>query len=338
MKGSYDMKCYSIFLIAILLCLCPACTNDEHNTGSKVESSFSDNYIFPPDETELNLALKEAGMNWSIIENRSASSGSLFPNPVAIHTISSTSNLVVSMINMSHYLPPDEKTCSLTFSYKKQTAEDYKRFQQEEWPLIWTLAGKLFQEQETIADIGEQCMSYYNNYLKKGRGVLAWYGKQDNVYCQVRFIWHPMLEQYVIDGIYLDNPLSFNYGMTSMMANYLASKPDLKEPSKVSEINVKLAAEGEYELEIVAGYIEEIKPNYKVLDISLFGSNIPENMDLYQYGYLVDETGRIPVYIAPSPMSEGEFEEELVHMVYVVNVTEPYYLISMSVKDKNVLK
>jgi len=55
MKESYYMKYYLLFLVTLLLCLCSACTNDEHNTGNKGESSFSDNYIFPPDETEFGI-------------------------------------------------------------------------------------------------------------------------------------------------------------------------------------------------------------------------------------------------------------------------------------------
>lgn len=336
------MKYNILFFSMLLLCLCSACSKEISEFEKTVESElhFSDNYIFPPDETELALALKETGLNWEIKDKYELNSptDSNLPNPFAVHIIGDASDLVNSSINMGYYLPPDDKTCSITFSYKKQTAEDYIRFQKEEWPLFWLLAGKLFQSHEAIAELGEQCISYYNNYSGKGQGILDWCGKQGDVYCSVRFIWHPLLEQYVLDGIYLNNPLSFDSEMYNQAKGYIANNSSLKELTKVSEIDVNSGTENKLQLRLIAGHIEQIKQNDDILDTSAFGLSIPENTDLYKHGYLVDESGRLPVYIVPNSLTEAELAEERLHFVYIINAPEPYCLIDLSVKDTKILE
>ena len=333
------MKYNILFFSVLLLCLCSACSQEVSEFEKKEESElhFMDNYTFPPDETELALALNETGLNWEIKDKLNSPTDTNLPNPFAVHAISNASHLVDSSINMRYYIPPGDKTGSITFAYKKQTAEDYIRFQKEEWPLFWLLAGKLFQSPEAIAELGEQCMSYYNNYSGKGQGILDWCGKQGDVYCSVRFIWHPLLEQYVLDGVYLDNPLSFNSEMNNK-ARYIVINSLLKELTKVSEIDVNSGTENKLELKLIVGHVEQIKQNDDILDTSTFGLSIPENTDIYKYGYLVDEAGKLPVYIVPNSLTEAELAEERLRFVYIINAPEPYCLIDLSIKDTEILK
>ena len=76
----------------------------------------------------------------------------------------------------------------------------------------------------------------YCNYAKKGEGTLVWCSRQGDVHCRVGFIWHPLLEQYVLNGIYFDDPLSFTLSQKNS-ADYYFVNGYPKKLSNVFEIH-----------------------------------------------------------------------------------------------------
>ena len=198
------------------------------------------NYTFPPEDiVELQWALDKAGLNWSI-QNDDAQPANIQPDPFAIHSITSGDGLVNTSINMRYYMPPDDRTASITFAYNEQTAEDILRFEQNDWPLIWQLAGILFECPQEIRALYQQ---WDADFEKEEKGVtgdsLIWNGKEGDVHCQVVFTWHPMLEMYVPDGIHLDNPLSHEAAADSAAYKYPVSADELNDMMSVYDWNWK---------------------------------------------------------------------------------------------------
>ena len=197
-------------------------------------------YTFPPEDiVELQWALDKAGLNWSI-QNDDAQPANLQPDPFAIHSITSEDGLVNASINMRYYMPPDDRTASITFAYNEQTAEDILRFEQNDWPLIWQLAGILFECPEEIQALYQQ---WDADFEKEEEGItgdsLIWNGQEGDVHCQVVFTWHPMLEMYVPDGIHLDNPLSYEAAAASAAYKYPVSADELNDMMSLYDWNWK---------------------------------------------------------------------------------------------------
>jgi len=346
-----------LLIIMLSLCLCSACLKTASEPEASVEESIGlsekpgitpENYTFPPDEAELVWAVKEVGINWQIDDMTnllSSIESATDSSTIALYSISNASGLINSWLNMSYYLPPDDKICLISFNYMEQTPEDYSRFQQQDWPLFWQLAGKLFPAPQAIAALGEQCMAYFNSYPESGlqtqssRGSLRWCGRQDNIHCSVDFTYNPLFERYVLSDIILESPLSFNANKHDMAASLIEyAAENLKKPCKVAEINLDATGEAAKGFNMVIGQLEQLMANDDILDISKLSLTLPQNTDLYLKALLVDETGSMPVYLAPTSLSQAELAEERLHFVHIIDALEPYCVIDLSVSNADLLK
>lgn len=349
------MKYRIMTMIVFISFLCFACTNDLPESQQVIETEESaaakDNtagiekdvtfnpasYTFPPDDEEFKWALEEAGMmdNWytEVWPRRSE------PDEYgANHMFNNSSGLVHAAVNARRNEringADDEYSLliSLVINTQNQDTplEDYNNFEQEELPKIWMLAGNLILAQEEVEQLREQCMTFFDEYtLPAGELDVSWKGRQGNVQCIVTYTWHHILQKHVFYSLDLDtagvfDTLSFSQAYMSTIGKFPF------ERSTVLATDILAIAEeaGEtgYVLRRMKGHIEQLEPNSDALE------GIPD-ADQYQKGLLVDETGSMTVYLAPTTLTESELKDELIHFAIIVNAPEPYCKIVLSAPD-----
>lgn len=324
------MKKLILFTI-ILTCICSAC-GTETNISEEEYLSFIEHYTFPPDEEELLMAMRKVNLNWGIGELMSSfSSQKEYNDIIAIHHINYHRNLIVCTLDLNY---STGKYGNLAFGYKflpiedSITQEQYDRFRNEDLPLIWSLAGELLLEQEAIESLREECMTYFNNYIKNGQHLnqINWWGRQNDIFCHVEFTWHSALNQYIPYSMTFFDPLAltFDYQTQGKIKFY----KNQEEVYTVSEVDIlNSTPSGEF---LISGYLENLCINDDDINPSAFYHGYPANVDLYQKGWLVDETGKLPVYIMPTPLSESELSKSRFHIVRIIDAPEPYCVIIQS--------
>jgi len=320
-----------ILFIIILTCICSAC-GTETNIAEEEHLSFIENYTFPPNEEELLMVMQKVNLNWRIGGLMSSFQSQKADNDtIAIHHISYHRNLIVCILNLNY---STGKYGDFSFWYKFSPMEDsitqeqYDRFRNEDLPLIWSLAGELLLEQDAIESLGEECMIYFNNYTKNGKDLnhINWWGRQNDIFCQVEFTWHSAFNQYMPHSMTFFDPvaLAFDYKTQGKIKLY----KNEEEVYTVSEVNIlDSTPSGDF---LISGYLENLCINDDDINPSEFYHGYPANVDLYQKGWLVDETGKLPVYIMPTPLSASELSKSRFHIVRIIDAPEPYCVIIQS--------
>ncbi len=320
-----------IFFIIILTYICSACEAETNITEDEY-LSFIEQYTFPPNEEELLMVMRKVNLNWGIGEFMSSFPSQKVDNDlIAIHRISYHRNLIVCILNLNY---STGKYGDFSFWYKFSPIEDsitqeqYDRFRNEDLPLIWSLAGELLLEQDAIESLGEECMTYFNNYTKDGQHLdkINWWGRQNDIFCHVEFTWDSAFNQYIPYSIIFFDPvaLAFNYTTQGEIKSYKSQE----EVYTVSEVDIlNSTPSGEF---LISGYLENLCINDDDINPSAFYNGYPANVDLYQKGWLVDETGKLPVHIMPTPLSEGELSKCRFHVARIIDAPEPYCVIIQS--------
>ncbi|MDR2711817.1 MAG: hypothetical protein LBB91_01735, partial [Clostridiales bacterium] len=191
MKKYNYRSIFKLLLVSALLLLCSACEKPAPEPDWPDISgnlTFKDNYKFPPDQLVLDWGMYDVGLNWNIEPRRESQEDIQPEDTFVFHTITNATGDIAAMLAMNYFFSPDDKNSSLFFDYLEQTKEDYKRFEEKDWPLLWQLLGLLFDRQETIETLGKQCLSYTNNYKENRNntqtgGLLEWRGRHDDTHC-----------------------------------------------------------------------------------------------------------------------------------------------------------
>lgn len=277
--------------------------------------SFADSYKYPADKASFLRALKEAELdNWVIDDSRNPESTPVYPadsdRSISIFAIKDDTNTLLSTINLRNA----GRECIISFAYREQKPEDYMRFQKEVWPKFWPLAGMLFESSETVAELGEQCIPYFDNYSGEGEkyATLKW--------CKT---------------------------LTAEIDMYNNTKYFFKDLciSKISDINMDQFANNDEESPLaycgIKGKLKNLRLNDDILDFSSLEHNLPWlpwNADNYQKADLIDETGAIAVYITPTVLTNSQLSEELFHHIIMVKAPEPYCIITFSTSKFDLIK
>lgn len=340
-KKRFSRICISL---AFPLCLFAACAAPAEEAGPPADEAnlpeeatpaesvvSAETYTFPPDAAELQWAMGEAGLDW-LVQERPDAIGEIGATQAAYynaHLIGNLSGLVVGTINMRGLNKMDGRSGGLYLVYQKQTAEDYLRFQQEEWPLLWDMLGVLFRMPETFAALGGPCMDYFNSYDRTagGQGTLAWCGAADGIYCTVIFFWHPGFAQYVLDSMSFDSAAPFD-AEREARARSLLQNGYPRQLRQVADMEGG-DAPAQY---LAIGRVEQLEPNNDALDTAALAGLLPMNVDLYQKGLLVDESGNMTVYLPPdvSLLGEDALATERLHFLTVIPAAEPYCVLTLS--------
>ena len=335
---------YLIFICVLILFSCCSCVNTQFELEKKDSAAMSyddtlastkndavgyeqrDNNTntikFPPDDVELLRIFDEAGINWIITRSTTMNDN------VAIHLITDSTEFAVVGLNL-YATQPEDKKCIASFGFGRFTPEDYHRWEVEEWPAFWLLAGKLFNAPDKVSSMGAECMSYFANLNENEPGYLEWRGRQEDIHCSVSFMWHPMLEIYVLESIVLSNPQSYELVIKE------AARFRSQEVTTVLELkSIGISLDELYsEPLLVKGRMEQLDLTEGDFEINTSKTPLPNNTNLYLSAMLVDETGSIPVYLTPTSLNESELSEELWHYVTIIKTTEPYYIVDLSMNS-----
>jgi len=171
-------------------------------------TSYLDGWEFPVSSDDLLSKLRETGLDWVISERQAA---------MAMPTDSSATLIIrdqldkmLCLIFMTN-LGEDNRNMNIGFGFNEQTSEEAMKFIQEELPLFWILAGKLFQAEKEITILAKQANEYFEDYRLMEQplteahiGIAAtWSGREGDIRAEFAFNWHPLLEMYVPMHIYL---------------------------------------------------------------------------------------------------------------------------------------
>lgn len=174
-------------------------------------------------------------------------------------------------------------------------------------------------------------MTYFNNYTKNGQHLnrINWWGRQNDIFCHVEFMWHSALNQYIPYSMTFFDPvaLAFDY-QTQGKIKFYKNQGEVYTISEVDILNsTPSTPSGDF---LISGYLENLCINDDDINPSAFYIGYPANIDLYQKGWIVDETGKLPVYIMPTPLSESELSKSRFHIVRIIDAPEPYCVIIQS--------
>ena len=319
-----SMKYFVIIGIVVLCAGCSAATpHDEPIINSDALTiSLAEPYTFPADDLELAFFISRAELAWHIEARPNGEQAKIPDSPVASHIISNSSGQIKCAINQQYSL---DKYTSFTFAYASMPSQqEYTDFLEDDFPLLWHLAGELFIDMDVIQGFSEECMSYFDSYQQAGQGMLVWWGRKNDVFCRVRYLWNPEIERYLLDSI----DFFETFALKNEIDNYIKYLQSQGPAHTVSEINVSAVMPvSEF---LVSGHLENLEINMDMLDVSTVGTTIPANTSLYQKGLLLDESGSILVYVAPTPLTGVELSEDRLHAVRIVDAAVPYCIIYQS--------
>lgn len=217
------------------------------------------------------------------------------------------------------------------------TEQEYNYFLERELPEIWRLASDLCSDPQAASGLQEQIQAGYRQVIEPEQysGRLSWFSEwgaqRSGIYATARVVKQDAGSQPMWYQIRLTDEAEYNAGPAP-------GQWELSESAMLSQAESEKNQEG--------GGREERRKTYFLygmlsriegagdfrLRFSPSSSNLPANMSFYQKAVLTDEKGSIPVYIAPTALSQEELLSRRLHIVQAVQNAnhETCYVITQS--------
>ncbi len=203
------------------------------------------------------------------------------------------------------------------------TEEEYTAFLDEEWLELWELASKLSSDSKAVTVLREQMETGYveasapEQYADRISYVSEWGAQSEGIYATARMVRQEADSRPVWYQIKLVNESEYNELDT--LGDWTLSEIDAFVQNEMQDGTESTANKGLEEMYFIEGKLSQIeKAEDFYFNSSLYSYRLPANTRSYQQAVLTDESGQIPVYIAPTALSKKELGERRPHMLQKV--------------------
>lgn len=212
--------------------------------------------------------------------------------------------------------------CFLPVDMNLLTENEYEQLLGRGFPELWMLASKICSDPHAMLDLQKQMEAAYGRaaapeqYADRMAYVGEWGAQCSGIYATARLVRQdafsrPMWYQIKLVGEaeYNDSRSLGEYTLSDTQALSRIGMGEIQEEEKREKLRKKYA---------VQGRLTEITEAGDFQFCASTSFNLPKNMSFYQKAVLTDESGSLPVYIAPTALSREELGRERLHLVQAV--------------------
>ncbi len=227
-----------------------------------------------------------------------------------------------------HFLPENGVTL---------TEQDYNYFLERELPEIWRLVSELCSDPQAALDLQEQIQAGYRQVIapEQYSGRMSWFSEwgaqRSGIYATARVVKQDAESQPIWDQLKFSGEAEYNNSP-------VPGQWELSESTMLGQSGSEKYKEGGRGVEqrktyFLYGTLSRMEGagDFR-FRFSPSSSNLPANMSFYQKAVLTDEKGSLPVYIAPTALSQEELLCRRLHIVQAVQNSdhETCYVIMQS--------
>ena len=200
------------------------------------------------------------------------------------------------------------------------TEKEYEYFLDEELSELWILASKLSSDSKAVTDLQEQLEAAYGQVADLGQYTdrisyfSEWGAQSAGIYATARMVKQEAGSRPVWYQIKLVNEAE--YTETDTLGDWKLSETQALAWNEIQDGPEDTIKKGMKESYFIEGKLSQIE---KAEDFCFYSSPysymLPANTCSYQQAILTDESGILPVYIAPTALSKKELSDRRLHML-----------------------